>query len=197
MKNRPVVLIGAGGHAKVLVDALRLLKINVVGAADLHLGIQGFSVPLIGKDEDVIKKYKPGEIYLVNGVAGTRVSPLRQRVYERFKKRKFKFLSVIHPSAVIAKDVKIGEGAQVMAGAVIQTGSLIGENSIINTRASVDHDCHVGAHVHIAPGAILCGGVRVGDGCHVGAGAILIQNARIREKQFIKAGERVQGEFHR
>jgi UDP-perosamine 4-acetyltransferase len=193
----PVIVLGAGGHARVLVDTLRFSKVNVLGAADPSSKIKGFPVPLVGTDEDLIKKYKPDEIYLVNGVAGTHVSPLRQEIYRRFKQEGFKFLSVAHPSAVIAEDVTLCEGTQVMAGAVIQAGTVIGENSIINTRASVDHDCRVGAHVHVAPGAILCGGVTVEDSCHIGAGAILIQGARVQARQFVKAGERIQGEFYR
>ncbi len=74
-----------------------------------------------------------------------------------------------------------------MAGAVIQTGSKIGENTIINTRVSIDHDCCVGAHTHIAPGSVFSGGVTVGQGCHIGPGSVVIQGCCIAPGSFIRA----------
>ena len=100
----------------------------------------------------------------------------------------FTFISFNHPSAVLAADTSIGEGAQIMAGAVLQPGVSLGINCIVNTRASLDHDCRIGDHVHIAPGAVLSGGVTIGDGCHIGTGAIVIQNIRIGAGAMIAAG---------
>jgi acyl-[acyl carrier protein]--UDP-N-acetylglucosamine O-acyltransferase len=75
-----------------------------------------------------------------------------------------------------------------MAGAVIQPGTYIGENSIVNTSVSVDHDCIIGQHVHIAPGSTVCGGVRIEDNVYIGSGAVIVQGVRIAPYIFIKAG---------
>ncbi len=89
------------------------------------------------------------------------------------------FETVIHPSAVIAPEVHIDDGVQVMAGAIVQPGSWLGENVIINTGARVDHDCTIDAHAHVAPGVTLSGNVHVGNGAHIGAGATVIQGIKV------------------
>ena len=123
----------------------------------------------------------------MNGVGMVRVDSKREDVFKGFKKKGYSFATVIHPSAVVAEDVRFGEGVEVMAGAVIQTGCKIKENTIINTRASIDHDCVVGAHVHIAPGVVMSGGVSVGDGCHLGPCAVVIQGVCIASYSFVRA----------
>ncbi|MBI3251927.1 MAG: acetyltransferase [Candidatus Omnitrophica bacterium] len=198
LRRRPVILIGAGGHARVLADALDRLRINVLGATDARPGgIRNFPLPLIGNDEYVLKKFKPANVYLVNGIAGIETDSLRAAIYRRFKKNGYEFLRVIHPSAVMARDVGLSEGVQVMAGAVIQAGAILGENALVNTRASIDHGCRIGAHTHVAPGAVLCGDIRIGEGCHIGAGAVIVQGLSIPKGSFIKAGELVKGKSRR
>ena len=190
---KPVIVLGAGGHARVLLDALRQLKVEVIGATDIapaQVDDGKLGVPLLGTD-DKVKDFQPGEIELVNGLGTTGVSPHREDLFRRFKQLGFSFRSVIHPSAVIAENVVLHEGVQIMAGAVLQTGSVIEENVIVNTRASVDHDAHVEAHSHVAPGAILCGDVSVGRGCHIGAGAVLVQGAKVKAQVLVKAGSLV------
>ena len=171
----------------MLIDALRLGAIKVLGATDeLPKNIRNLNVPVLGKDEAVFRRL-PSKVRLVNGLGSVRATPKRQEIFEKFKNRGYVFMTVVHPSAVIAGDVVLEEGAQVMAGAVIQTGSRIGKNTIINTRVSVDHDCRIGAHVHLAPGVVLSGGVTVEDGTHIGTGAVVIQGVWIEKNSFIRA----------
>ena len=149
----PVIVLGAGGHARVLLDALRLSKLRVLGVTDArphHVDKNKLNALVLGDDRAVLS-YDPKKVLLVNGLGSIGVTQKRAELFEKFKAKGFLFLNVNHPSAVIAKDVVLGEGVQIMAGAVIQTGVVIGDNAIINTRASVDHDCHIGSHVHIAP----------------------------------------------
>ena len=163
--NRPIIVLGAGGHAKVLIDAMRLTGATIIGIVDADLNLQGnkiLGVTVIGNDE-VVLQYSHDDILLVTGVGSISLPKLRQALYEKFKNRGYNFASVIHPSAVIASDVMLNEGIQVMAGAVVQPGCVVGCNVIINTRASVDHDCSIGKHVHIAPGVTLSGAVTVGS----------------------------------
>jgi UDP-perosamine 4-acetyltransferase len=188
--NYPVIILGAGGHAKVLIDTLRLRSIQLLGIADADPNKKGqllLDAPVLGGDEEVIK-YPIEKIYLVNGIGAVRVNPLRRQLFEHFKSKGYRFTSVVHPSAIIASDVALSEGTQVMAGAIVQTGCYIGMNAIINTGSVVDHDCHIGDHVHIAPGVTISGGVRIGENTHIGTGAIVIQGIKIGRYCLVAAG---------
>jgi UDP-perosamine 4-acetyltransferase len=188
--NLPVIILGAGGHAKVLIDTLLLTAVEIAGIVDPNREKHGTSIlgiPVIGNDDAVLKQ-GPGAVMLVNGVGSVKQPKLRKQLFDTFKARGFTFVSVLHPSAVIAPDVHLAEGVQVMAGAVIQPGSRIGANTIVNTNASVDHDCSIADHVHVAPGATLSGNVTLEDGVHIGAGATLLQGIRIGRNSIIGAG---------
>lgn len=187
--SQPVIVLGAGGHARVLIDALRLSSVDIIGVTDLlpPAGMQELKLKYLGDDQAVFT-YTPQEIQLVNGIGSINVSSKRKNLFNQFKEKGYQFREVIHPSVVIASSVKLQEGVQIMAGAVIQTGSVIGRNTIINTRASIDHDSSIGDHVHVASGAIVCGGVTIEDSVHVGAGAIVTQGATIPKGTLIKAG---------
>jgi sugar O-acyltransferase (sialic acid O-acetyltransferase NeuD family) len=190
MKRRPVIVIGAGGHAKVLIDTLRRQHFELIGATDIapqKVGNVAASVPVIGND-DAVCNYLSKEVWLVNGIGSIDVPNLRLQVFTRFKNLGYTFTDVIHPSAILAEDVTFGEGVQIMAGAIVQSSCQIGSNSIVNTGASIDHECHVGAHVHIAPGATLSGGVTIGDCSHIGTGAIIIQGVHVGRNALVGAG---------
>lgn len=188
--NAPIIIVGAGGHARVLIDALRALRRDVVGLVDADPASHGRSVlgiPVLGGD-DVVLQYARSAVELVNGVGSTGSTSRRRRLFESFKDHGFDFAIVAHPNAQIASEVKLCEGAQVLAGAVVQVGSIVGRNAIINSNATVDHDGSVGAHVHVAPGATLCGDVRVGDGAHVGAAACVLQGVALGAECVVGAG---------
>lgn len=188
--NYPLIILGAGGHAKVLIDALRLRSVEVLGIADTDPDKKGqllLGVPVLGGDEQIMK-YPAEKIQLVNGIGSVRVTQLRRKLFEHFKISGYQFASIVHPSAIIAGDVVLSEGAQIMAGAVIQAGCHVGINTVINTGSVVDHDCHIGDHAHIAPGATLSGGVVVGENSHVGTGATVIQGIRIGRNSLVAAG---------
>lgn len=189
----PVIVLGAGGHGKVLVDALQLAGATILGLTDARPDLHGSAVlgaPVLGGDE-VIARHGTNDVLLVNGIGTTRAEAARRLQYERFSRQGYRFATVVHPSAIVARDVVLEEGAQVLAGAVVQTGSRIGCNAIVNTRASVDHDCIVGAHAHVAPGATLSGAVVVGEGAHVGTGAAVIQGIRLGRGSVVAAGATV------
>lgn len=188
-----VIILGAGGHAKVLIDALLASSVVIVGIVDQDLTLKGetiLGVPIIGDDE-IVCGFHPTQVKLINGLGSIGLPAKRQQIFERFKGLGYSFATVVHPSAVVATGVDLGEGAQIMAGAVIQPGSRIGCNVIINTRASVDHDCMIGDHTHIAPGVTLSGGVKIGAGCHLGTSATVIQGVCIGEESLIGAGSLV------
>ena len=186
---QPVIILGSGGHAKVLLDALIKLQIPVVGLTDINVGKQNpvLDVPIIGTDENVLD-FAPTDVQLVNGLGSVGLPARRNALFAEFKERGYSFATVVHPSAIIAAGVELGEGVQVMAGAVVQTGCRIGANSIVNTRASVDHDCVIDCNVHIAPGVTLSGGVRVNTGVHIGTGATVIQSIQIGANSLVGSG---------
>jgi UDP-perosamine 4-acetyltransferase len=184
----PIIVLGGGDHAKVVIDTLLAMGRQILGYSDPEAGggpVLGIS--RLGGDENVFQLSAAG-VLLANGVGSAGPTPLRRVVYEKFKARGYVFERIVHPSAVVATQVQLDDGVQIMAGAVIQPGAFIGANSIVNTAASVDHDCSIGSHVHIAPGAVLCGDVRVAPDVHIGAGATIIQAITIGAGSIIGAG---------
>ncbi|MCU7373346.1 acetyltransferase [Paucibacter sp. O1-1] len=189
--TRPLVLLGAGGHARVLAALARAAGHPVLGVCDPALAADAVSrwedLDVLG-DDDALDWLPPDRVALMLGVGQLASGTLRQRLYASWQARGYGFPALVHPAAWVAPGVVLGDGVQVMAGAVIQPGCEIGENSIINTRASVDHDCRISRDVHVAPGATLCGSVTVEAGAFVGAGATVIQGVRIGERAVVGAG---------
>lgn len=186
----PLFILGGGGHAKVLIEALLAGCVKIAGIVDPDPSLAGRSllgVMVLGGD-DVVLRHAPDEIRLVNGLGSIALPKERKDLFERYAALGFSFATVVHPSAVVASDVELAEGVQVMAGAVIQPGSRLGRNAIVNTRSSVDHDCRIGDHVHLAPGVTLSGAVTVGDAAHIGTGATVIQGVTIGGGALIAAG---------
>jgi sugar O-acyltransferase (sialic acid O-acetyltransferase NeuD family) len=186
--DKPLILVGAGGHARVLLSTLLLEGSRLLGFVEIGkskpelLGIRH-----LGGDEAVFA-YDPAEVQLVNGVGSAGAFDNRVRVHDLFRSRNYHFASVIHPSAIIAPEVSLAAGVQIMAGAILQTGCAVEENCIINTGARVDHDCVISAHAHVAPGAVLSGNVHVGARAHIGAGATVIQGVRVGDGAVVGAG---------
>jgi len=185
-----VIVLGGGGHAKVLIDALQLSGIHILGIIDpqLKAGDHGVaSLPILGDDQHIFQ-YSPDEIELVNGVGSLPGNNVRRRLFDTYKDKGYCFATVVHPSAIISKSSVLLEGCQVMARGVVQPGAIIGRNSIINTGAIVEHDCDIGAYNHVAPGVVLSGGVHIGENVHIGTGAAVIQNITIGADTVVGAG---------
>jgi sugar O-acyltransferase (sialic acid O-acetyltransferase NeuD family) len=184
----PVIVIGGGGHAKVLVSTLLLCGRRILGFVDLS----PTAPPLLGSkclgSDAAVFFHAPSDVQLVNGVGSVGSTARRQDVYDRFTREGYCFAAVIHPSAIIAPEAQIEDGVQIMAGAVVQAGCRLGANVIVNTGAQVDHDCIIDSHAHVAPGVTICGAVDVGTGAHIGAGAIVIQGIRIGAGSVVGAG---------
>jgi len=188
--NFPVLVLGAGGHAKVLIEALSASSIEILGVVDPDpalMGVTVLGVPVLGDDQEVLK-YSSGAVRLVNGLGSIGLPNRRQSLFEQFKAEGYNFETVVHPSAVVASDAQLGEGSQVMAGVVIQPGCRIGMNAVLNTRVSIDHDCCIGDHVHIAPGTVLSGNVSVGKSTHIGTGSTIIQGINVGRHTVVGAG---------
>jgi len=193
ISTKPLLILGGGGHAKVIIDCLRYYKCNIIGITDpdkdKHTTVL-MGAKVIGSDE-VALNYHPDEVFLINGLGSVSKSDKRKELFKHFKDKGYYFSQVIHPSAVLSPVIKFGEGLQVMAGVIIQPGCHFGENTIINTNTSIDHDCQIGANVHIAPGVTLSGNVFIEDDVHIGSGATLVQGVHIGHGSTVGAGSLV------
>ncbi|MEJ6788923.1 NeuD/PglB/VioB family sugar acetyltransferase [Brevundimonas sp. BR2-1] len=190
MSERSLVVVGAGGHGRVVADALLAQGRTVLGFADP--GAKGASglpgLDIIGADDSLDPQ---GGYDLVNGIGGTGDSAgrdLRRRVQTRLEALGFRFAGVRHPTAFVSPHAVIAEGVQLMPGAMIQAGAVVGTGVIINTGAIIEHGCRIGAFTHCASGAILCGDVEVGEGSHIGAGAVIRQGVRLEAGVVVGAG---------
>lgn len=188
--SKPIALIGWGGHAKVCNEILNICgtPATLVITKNKESMTNGLECPTID-EEDFLRKYKPDEFDIVNGIGilPGKLKLLRRNVWTKFKNFGFHFITIAHPSAIVSESTELGEGSQIMAGCVIQLGVRIGQCSIINTRSSVDHDCYVGDHVHVAPGCTLCGNVTLEENVFVGAGNTLIPSTIVREDMNLPA----------
>lgn len=173
-----ILIIGAGGHGKVIADiAIKNGYDDVLFLDDRSDFETCAGFPIVGKVADA-DKYECDKIVAV-GKASERA---------RIQHNLSNVITLVHPNAVIGRRVQIGTGTVVMAGAVINSDAIIGDGCIINTGASVDHDCVIGDYSHVSVGAHLAGTVEVGTRTWIGAGAIVINNIRICSDCMIGAG---------
>lgn len=188
---KPLVMLGAGGHAKVLLSLAQAVGLELLGVCDPVLSRQGVSqwrgITVLGGDE-VLDALEPEAVGLINGIGQLVGDMGRRKIFASLKAKGFQFPVLVHPTAWVDNTAILYEGVQVMAGVVIQADVVIGLNSIINTRAGIDHDCCLGADVHVAPGATLCGGVQVLDRAFIASGATVTQGLTIGEGAVVGAG---------
>ena len=184
--GRPIVLVGAGGHAKVIVDCLRFAGWDVIGCTDVDpTPRQCAGVPVIGTDDKLESLRAEGLIHAFCALGG---NALRERVGDRLLSLGFEVPAVCAAGALVSSSVVLGAGAAILPGAIINIDSVIGEFAIINTNANVDHDGVIGRAAHIGPGASLAGEVKVGDRTFVATGSAVIPQRRIGADTIVGAG---------
>lgn len=181
---KEVVIIGAGGHGKVIADIIKKSGDRLIGFLDDCCTAEKIlDYPVLGKIKDCLK-YRDKEFFIAIGN-----NAVRKKISEQYNM--LKYYTAIHPSSVIAMDVEIGEGSCVMAGTVINTSAKIGKHCIINSGSVVEHDNKLADFVHLSPGAILCGTVSVGEGTHIGGGVTVKNNTNITGDTVIGVGAAV------
>ena len=194
----PLLVVGAGGHASVVADALLASGQTVIGFTDADENRRGqrlCSLFVLGRDEDVLDEYLPEQTRLANGIGGVDGTTLRQSVQQRLEALGWLFDSVKHPSSITSPFARVGRAVQLLARSVVQPGAVLGDGCIVNTAAVVEHDCLLGDFVHVAPGALLCGAVRVGARSHIGAGAVVRQGVQLGAGTVVGAGAVVVSDF--
>lgn len=182
--------VGAGGHARAVIDAARLRGVEVVALVDAdpaRLGTTLAGVPVVG-DDGALSGLRSQATHAFIGVGTVGRSGTRERLFALVLASGLAPLDVVHPAAILAADAAWGPGVTVLARAVLNPNARLGANVVVNTGAIVEHDCEVGEHVHVATGAILCGAVRVGAGAHIGAGAVVRQGIRVGARAVVGAG---------
>jgi UDP-perosamine 4-acetyltransferase len=190
-----VVGLGAGGHAKVVVEILHLREdYQLVGLLDPREELWGTKTGetvVLGGDDLLSELFAKGVHHAFIGLGSVGNTSPRQILFDRACGQGFSIVSAIHPQAIIAPSALIGAGATLGAGSVLNTNAKLGDNVIINTGAIVEHDCFIGDHAHIATGARLAGEVYVGPGAHIGIGASIRNGIRIGREAIVGAGAAV------
>ena len=192
MSMKPIVGIGAGGHAKMIIDVLRQTgEYDICGLVDAQTSLRGTTVlgiPVVGGDNELMRLYDEGIRHAFIAVASLSDTRSNKRIFDLVRSLGFEVINVVHPSAIIASTVHMGCGNRIFAGAIINPDTVLGSNVVINTGAIVEHDCRIGDHAQVAPGARLAGTVHVGEGSIVGIGATVIEGVQIGRYTVIGAG---------
>ncbi len=185
-----VLIIGAGGHARVTADILLRMRdagqgIAPVGFLDDNATLVGsryLDLPVLGVVAD--RAAIPHDAVIV--AIGNNL--MRRSLFERLSREGEAFATAIHPKTIIAPDVHVGGGTMICAGVIINTGAIIGDNVILNTGCTVDHHNRVADHAHIAPGVHMGGTVNIGPGALVGIGSTVMPGRQVGEGAVVGAG---------
>lgn len=172
------MVIGAGGHAKVLISTLAACGVLIAAVFDDDDSKWGLDAQ--GTRVSRMERERGG-----SGIIGIGDNGKRRDVALTAN---FQWQTVIHPSAYVHPSTRLGRGTAVFAGAVVQPGAVIGDHVIVNTGATIDHDCVIGDYAHLAPGVHLAGSVRVGEGAFLGIGSVAIPGVRIGRWSTLGAG---------
>jgi UDP-perosamine 4-acetyltransferase len=188
-----IVVVGGGGHAKVVISILRKLKGHrLLGYTDLRDNGAVLEIPYLGSDSELTALASgPQKLNVVLAVGQVGLGEARYELWKRLHTPALSFPLIVSPDAIVNEGVAGGEGAVVMDGAVINSGAAIGLGVIVNTNSTVEHDVVLGDWVHVAPGATLSGGVTVGRFSMIGAGATVIEGTKIAARIVVGAGATV------
>lgn len=184
-----LILIGGGGHAKVLYDIIlaqnRLLYAYVDPKE--HAWLSENNIKHISDYElSSVISSRP-ELFI--GFVGLDCEALEKRMntMKNYQQQGAYFTPLVHPSACVSSKATLSFGAQILPNAIVNSGAVIGEGAVINSGAIVEHDAVIGAGAHIAPRAVVLGGASVGDCAYISSGAVVIQNTIVPAKSFVKA----------
>jgi sugar O-acyltransferase (sialic acid O-acetyltransferase NeuD family) len=188
-----IVVVGGGGHAKVVISILRKLnRHHILGYTDLTDKGAVLGVPYVGSDYELAAlAVGPQKLNVVLAVGQVGLGKPRYELWARLQSPLLSFPLIVSPNAIVNEVVSVGEGAVVMDGVVINSGTAIGQGAIVNTNSTIEHDVRLADWVHIAPGATISGGVTIGRFSMIGAGATVIEGKKIAAGCIVGAGATV------
>ncbi len=182
-----LILVGSGGHSRVVIEAAALSGFNILGIIDINFkevkeNILGNEV--LGNFQE-LKKYNFKDCKTIISIGD---NELRSKYYNETKKLGFPLATIVHPNSNISSHAILGEGVFVGAGSIINTRTSIGNNTLINTGVIIDHECRIEEHCHIAPGVKIAGRVKIEKNSFIGIGSTVIDNVTIGKGCIIGAG---------
>lgn len=178
-----LIIIGGGGHAKVIADMAIKAGFDLLGFLDDNPSVDKIlGIKRLGFISDC-ENFKDSSF-----VIGIGDSSVREKIVDRYN---LKYATIIHPSAIIGLGVEVGTGTVIMAGAVINADAKIGNHSIVNTSALVEHDCQIGDFSMLAPHSTVCGFSKIGNRCWIGANAVVNNTIEISDDITVGSGAAV------
>jgi len=188
-----IVVVGGGGHAKVVISILRKLnRYRILGYTDLKDNGAVAGAPYLGSDRELVALAAgPRKLNAVLALGQVGLGKPRYELWTRLYLPALSFPLIVSPDAIVNEGVSGGEGAVVMDGAVINSGATLGRGAIVNTNSTIEHDVLLADWVHVAPGATISGGVSVGRFSMIGAGATVIEGIKIAAGCTVGAGATV------
>jgi sugar O-acyltransferase (sialic acid O-acetyltransferase NeuD family) len=192
-QREPILLVGAGGHAKACIDVIeqegRFSVAGLIGMED-EVGTKVLGYPVLGTDRDIpslISEYP----HALVAVGQIKTSELRVQLFDLLQQHGCNMPAIVSPRAYVSSHSRVGAGTIVMHGAVINAAAAVGRNCIINSQSLVEHDVVIADHCHISTAAAINSGVRVGAGTFIGSSASVRQGIKIGERCVIGMGQRV------
>ena len=186
MSSEKIVILGYSGHAHVVCDAILECGYNLIGYLDQKQAEKNpFDLPYLGTEYEFIENNDLTDIRFVHGIGDNKI---RFQIGNFLRLHNATFKTIIHPAAFVSKRAKIKDGVFISANVSINAGSDIGSDTIINTGAIIEHGCIIEDAVHIAPGAVLAGDVRVNKLTFIGANAVIKQGISIGTEVIVGAG---------
>lgn len=182
-----LLVVGAGGHAKVVIDAAEAAGFTIAGV----IGTPADEREVLGHRVS----HGDAEVRADGFIVAIGDNALRARRFAEFAASGLAPVTVAHPSAVLGKDVVIGDGTFLAAGVIVNAGARIGADTILNTACSVDHDCFIGEHAHVGPQVALCGAVTIGEGALLGVGSCASPGVSVGDWCVVGAGAAVVGDL--
>ncbi len=181
--KRPLILIGGGEHARVLLDAARAdgdrSFAGFIDPSPPGLAAAGTGLPWLGGDDEGLKLARTGQYEFVLAMGAVGPQPLRVRLTMHYEAAGAGFATIVHPRAAIAPSATVGAGSVVLAGAIVNPGAELGRHCIVNTGAIVEHDVLIGDFAVLAPGAIVGGGAQIGPETFIGLGSRVRDHVRV------------------
>jgi sugar O-acyltransferase (sialic acid O-acetyltransferase NeuD family) len=189
----PIVVIGGGGHAKVVLSILHKLgKYQILGYTDLKDSGVLLGADYLGSDQELTSMAaERTSLNAVLAIGQVGLGKARRELQTRLQSLSLSFPSIVSPNALLNEEVRIGVGVTVMDGVVINSGASIGQGAIVNTNSTVEHDVRIEDWVHIAPGVTISGGVTIGRFSMIGVGATVIEGKQIASECIVGAGATV------